>query len=688
MKEWFSLAELAELNLPGLPGNAASLHRLAVNQNWRHHPGLARQVKGTTKKIWEYHVSLLPHSARTRLTIASGSQTPEQWQAMMARKNRIWARFERLSNEHRAICKTRFEVLCRVEALAAQPGVSRAAAIAIATADAGVQKSAYYAWKALTKDLSREDWLAALAPSLSPSFTIMPEMADIHPEAWIFLKSDYLRPERPAFAACYRRMMKVAKRENWSPIPSERSLRRRFDREVGKAVTLLKREGRDKAKALYPAQRRSRADLHAMQMVNMDGHKIDVFVSVPWAKKPVRFFLIGIQDLYSGKIVAWRLSESETWEAVRLVIGDMVETFGIPEDIYIDNGKAFASKWITGGTVNRFRFKVKPEDPRGLLTTLGIEVHWTRPYSGQSKPIERAWRDLAENISKHPFCAGAYTGNKPDAKPENYMERAIPLEDFRAHVAAQIVEHNAQEGRRAENCKGRSFDETFAASMAAPTTIVRVPSRAQASLWLLASEAIKTQKSNGGVHFQGNRYWHPALNEWAGKQVIIRFDPDALHKPIKVYDLKNRLICEAGCLDDAGFSNRDDARSHARLAKAHQKAVAAKAEAEAALTAQQLGEIYYKGLKPKPVDAPEIIRPAVTRLITRTQQVEAPVEAISDQHFEDSFSRALGLIQGGGIIEFPRGNSLASRVADAGNNEPKSKAYGSGKKKGSPKTAR
>lgn len=688
MKEWFSLNELVELNLPGLPNNVASLHRLATSQHWRGHVELARQVKGQTKRVWEYHLSLLPADAQTRLKMAEASNNPEKWQAMMARKNRIWARFERLSNEHRAICKERLDLLCRVEVLASRPGVTRATAITIATADAGVQKSAYYAWKALTKDLDREDWLAALAPSLSPSFDVLPEMADVHPEAWLFLKSDYLRPEKPAFAACYRRMMKVAKREHWAPIPSERTLRRRFDQEVGKAVALLKREGRDKAKALYPAQRRTRAHLHAMQMVNMDGHKIDVFVSVPWSKKPVRFFIIGIQDLFSGKIVAWRLSESETWEAVRLVIGDMVETFGIPEDIYIDNGKAFASKWITGGTVNRFRFKVKPEDPRGLLTTLGVEVHWTRPYSGQSKPIERAWRDLAENISKHPFCAGAYTGNKPDAKPENYMERAIPLEDFRAHVAAQIVEHNAQEGRRAENCKGRSFDETFATSMAAPTTIVRVPAKAQASLWLLASEAIKTQKANGALHFQGNRYWHPALNAWAGKQVIARFDPDALHKPIKVYDLKNRLICEADCLDDAGFSSREDARSHSRLAKAHQKAVAAKAEAEAALSAQQLGEIYYKGSRPKPVEAAEPIRPAVTRLITRSQQVEAPVEAISDQHFEDSFSRALGLVQGGGVIEFPRGNSPASRVSDAGSNEPKSNAYGSGKKKGSPKTAR
>ncbi|WP_245297341.1 DNA-binding domain-containing protein [Rhizobium oryziradicis] len=83
-------------------------------------------------------------------------------------------------------------MLCRVEELAAHKGVSRVAAIAIAPADAGVQKSAYYDWKALTNGLDREDWLAALAPSFSPAVDgVVPDMADIHPDAWMFLKSDY-----------------------------------------------------------------------------------------------------------------------------------------------------------------------------------------------------------------------------------------------------------------------------------------------------------------------------------------------------------------------------------------------------------------------------------------------------------------------------------------------------------------
>src|SRR5690606_30876154 len=119
--------------------------------------------------------------------------------------------------------------------------------------------------------------------------------------------------------------------------------------------------------------------------------------------------------------------------------------------------------------------------------------------SGQSKPIERAFRDLAENIAKHPFCAGAYTGNTPDAKPENYASRAIPFAEFSAHVDRMIAEHNARPGRKAGNAKGRSFDETFAASLEDPASLVRWPTENQRALWLLAAERIRTKKGSGHI---------------------------------------------------------------------------------------------------------------------------------------------------------------------------------------------
>ncbi|MGG2352518.1 transposase domain-containing protein, partial [Salmonella enterica] len=78
----------------------------------------------------------------------------------------------------------------------------------------------------------------------------------------------------------------------------------------------------------------------------------------------------------------------------------------------------------------RFRFKIREEEPTGLLTSLGIGVHWAIPFHGQSKPIERAWLDLTDRIARHPFVAGAYTGRNPTKKPENYGSRVIPWAEF------------------------------------------------------------------------------------------------------------------------------------------------------------------------------------------------------------------------------------------------------------------
>lgn len=649
MKEFFSLAELAAAALPELPATTRGLSKRADAEGWRANPGHFRKAGGRKGGGgFEYHVSILPKAAQMKLALLHSAPANTDKDLRAERREEMWVRYEALPKDQKAVAQVHLDVVNEIARLVAT-GAQRGAAVEIVTGPAGIRKSAYYEWTQLISGHDRQDWLAALAPSYATDRA----RADCHDEAWDVLKSDFLRPEKPSFSACYRRVVAAAAKNGWSPIPSERALRRRLDAEVPEAVQKLARDGRDKAKALYPAQRRLRNDLHAMQAVNMDGHRFDVFVRMPDGTI-TRLYLIAIQDLYSGKFVAWRLSESENWIAVRLAIGDMVERFGIPDTITLDNGRAFASKWITGGARTRYRFKIRDEDPQGLLVALGVELKWTKPFSGQSKPIERAFRDLTDDIARHPVCAGAYTGNKPDAKPENYASRAVSFDVFVEHVDLQMAEHNARVGRRGGNCNGRSFDQTFEASIAEPSTIVRWPTAAQKSLWLLATEGFKARKGNGEIHLHGNRYWDPALTAHAGKNVIIRFDPDHLHKPIKVYDLNNALICDARCLDDTGFYTAEDGRQHNRARGAWQRALSQERAAHAKLTAQQLAEIYATGEK-NPAPKPEPKRPAVTRIATGNLAVRPA--AMSDEEFEDGFSKAMSRLGGASILEFPKGNA-------------------------------
>jgi transposase InsO family protein len=665
MTEWYSLAELADAKLPGLPDNLASLTRHAEKHGWLT-PHNCRIEAGKTKPVRKICAGVLPAAARSKLAFLRDTGNAETVDAKN-RSKRLWQRFEVLSKAHKEICQQRLDVLVAVDDMV-RAGIALKQALAYQLPKSGVSERTYHNWRSMVSGEARADWLAALAPSFSPAASgVISDVAECHPDAWDVLKSDYLRPERPAFTACYRRMVKAAGRKGWSPIPSERTLRRRLEAEVPKAAQILAREGKRKAEQLFPAQTRSKGHLHAMEITNTDGHQIDLFVDVPWQDLPTRVILLGIQDVYSAKILSHVIAESETWEAVRTCVGAMIENEGgkLPDHLYMDNGRAFASKKISGGARRRNRYKIDENEVAGLLKTLGIEPHFTKPYSGRSKPIERAWRDLAEEISKHPAMAGAYTGNKPDAKPENYRDKAIPLDVLQAHAAAIIAEHNARPGRTSPVARGRSFNEVFEESVLHPSTIIRQASPDQRALWLLASEPVTARKPSGQIHYQGNIYWAPALNEYIGKRLSIRFDPHKLHDPVKVYDADGRFVCDAECREAAGFSDAAKARRHEKDRRTFEKHNKAIADLHRKKSAEELAEIYAgDALIPPP-----IVRPVVTRLVTGNAAVAAaPEDEMSQEEFSSRFRDGLARLMGddAAIIPFPQGDNTPPAKAGRG----------------------
>ncbi len=433
--------------------------------------------------------------------------------------------------------------------------------------------------------------------------------APIDPRAWDFFRADYLRPEAPCVAACYERLQRVALAHGWT-VPSLPTLRRRLQ-EIPRPVRVLAREGRDALRRMYPAQERDRSVFAAMEAVNADGRRCDVFCAWPdgTIARPV---MLAWQDLLSGKILSWRVDRTEHSDLVRLSFGDMVERWGIPGAAWLDNGRGFASKLLTGGTPNRFRFKVKQEDPLGIISQMGVAVHWTTPYSGQSKPVERAFRDLAERIDKHPAFSGAYTGNRPDAKPENYNSRAVPIDEFLRVLDDEVRSHNARPGRRTKVAAGRSFDQVFQASY--ERVPIRHATAEQRRLWLLAAEGVSASSVDGSVRLAGNRYWTEELSQHAGTRVVIRFDPDALHGSVHCYTLAGAYIGEAECIQAAGFNDTTAARDHARERKRWMRAQREQLAAERRMTALDVAKLLPDTDAPAHANPqPKVLRPQFGR---------------------------------------------------------------------------
>ena len=634
---WLTASQIAELRLPGLPDNKRRVHELAVAKGWGAQTGpngtpLARQ-RSARGGGTEYHASLFPPEAQARL-LNSLPMQPIAANDSSDSAAELWTWFDQQPSAIKAKAEKRLAILAEVQALN-EAGATKTAAMHHVARKHDVSPRSVADWLALVAGAPRSGWL----PRLAPQYKGGGKQADIDAEAWQILRSDYLRPERPAFAACYNRLVEEYARPRGIALPCARTLKNRLEREVSELVKTSQRQGKEALRRMVPSQLRTVADLHAMQAVNIDGHKFDVFVQLDDGRI-VRPMMIGIQDLYSRKILAHRIGETESTELARLTFADLFREWGIPEAAVLDNGRAFASKALTGGAKTRFRFVIKEFEATGVLTALGVAPHWTMPYRGSSKPIERAWRDLCEDVAKHPAVSGAYTGNKPDAKPENYRDRAIPIAEFCAHVKRRIDAHNARGNRRTETARGGSFDDAFAASYAA-SGIGRA-SPAQMRKALLEAQERRCHRDHGSITLLGNRYWSPELLEFRGKTVVVRFNPENLHSEVHIYQKDGRYLCAAPVHEKTGFFDKEGAKRRAKDEadlKRIEKAYRAKADL---LSAAKVNELLsgHSEPPPKPIaGAARLVRHRghVAAALKPTEQANAAPEIST---FDDDFARA------------------------------------------------
>ncbi|MEL6783741.1 MAG: transposase domain-containing protein [Pseudomonadota bacterium] len=644
---WFTVYEVLEANDPGLPTTRQGLEAHAKRCGWTDNAATFRLGRGHSATA--YHESVLPAFTRMRLTAQTEPKDDDQQSdkpAQTKEQAALWGRYNRLKQGQKDLCERRKSAVVFAVDLYNTGTVGKKAALELAGAKFDFSASSVGNWERQVQPHGREDWAAVLAPKHGGGR----ERTVCHPDAWEFLKADYLRLEKPSFAACYRRLCDVAKDNGWEPVPIRKTLERRMKAEVDTATMTLAREGGEKLKAVYPALTRTRDHFDAMEAVNIDGHKFDVFVR--WEDGSIgRPMMVAIQDLYSGKIVAWRLAKSENKETTLLAIGDMVRRHGVPAKMWLDNGRAFASKWVTGKSDKRFRFKSKDTDPVGLLPMLGVECHWTTPYSGQSKPIERAFRDMCDDIAKHPKCAGAYTGNSVDAKPENYASKAVPIGDFKALVDAEIPRHNTRPGRRSQVCGGvLSFDDAFTQGLAKRVLPPQRVSAEQERLWLLAAENVKV-KPNGEIHQLGNRYWAPEMVDHARELVTVRLDPENLHQPIHVYDLHGAYIMAVPVLEKAGFDSAEAARKHNMKRKAYVKHTREKERLLKEMTLDEVARLTRTLPPTSEPEAPEQQNPNVVAPVfrqprpIRNSAIAASAATVDiDVATEDDFMRGVELM--------------------------------------------
>jgi hypothetical protein len=402
------------------------------------------------------------------------------------------------------------------------------------------------------RNLDPGDWPVALAPGHEGSEC----NAEISPAAYEWIKAEYFKLSRPEVMHVYRRARRLAPEQGWT-LPSYSTVNRRLKGEPY-WFRVFMREGEEALRSLYPRQQRDYSMLRLHEIWCCDGRKADVFCR--WEDGAIgRPIVIPWMEVRSRTILGHVIARVESADSVRLAFKAAADKcHAIPEFALLDNSRAFASKLLTGGAPNRFRFKVKEEDIPGILTLLGVRVIWALPYSGRSKPIESFFRHLAEAEKRFD---GAYCGNRPETRPEDCNPaNAVPIGQYRSLVRETFEAYHHQP-HRGDAMGGRSPHQVYQEELAQCRP--RQPTREQLRLCLLPAERVRLDRNTGGVRVMGNRYWSESLTELPrDRDYVVRFNPEDAAEPVAVYD-GERFICEAAMWGRTGFRNREAAQASA-----------------------------------------------------------------------------------------------------------------------------
>lgn len=272
-----------------------------------------------------------------------------------------------------------------------------------------------------------------------------------------------------------------------------------------------------------------------------DGHVLNFDILNPETGKPKRMTLILFFDMKADYPLGWEIMPTENTGAISAALRRAIIRLGkIPTCVYIDNGRAFKSKYFMSCDQDAFDFQLK-----GIYARFNIRLIIATPYHGQAKTIERFFREVAgfERI------APTYVGRNIEMKPPRLnrgekMHRA--LHETLTHGACPTLEeaHNAI-AMWFDKYVHRVHSKSSHIAGLSPAQVMEFgPGVDPSALRELMMVTKPSKIQSNGVYIQGEWYYDQALY---GKKhdVFLRYDMQN-RESVLVYDaVTEKLICEA-----------------------------------------------------------------------------------------------------------------------------------------------
>ncbi len=330
-------------------------------------------------------------------------------------------------------------------------------------------------------------------------------------------------------------------------MPSYTTFYRRAQADIPEPLKVLGREGekafRDRC---APYIRRTYKDIASNEWWIADNHTFDVITMGENGQRH-RLYLTAFFDARSGIFTGCHVTLNPCSQATLIALRKGILKYGIPENIYVDNGREFLT-FDVGGLGHR---KKKAKDgqerfePPPVFERLGIHMTNAIVKNAKAKIIERRFRDVKDHLSR---LFDTFTGGNVLEKPESLKsilkDGRIPLDSTFTEMVEELLDwyFNQQPygGEVAED-EGKPRQQVFNENLHTK----RVASAEDLNLMLMRSS--RAQKvTRRGVHLDiaGKRidYWNDDLVfHYLGQQIYYRYDPDDLSE-VRVYDLQDRFI--------------------------------------------------------------------------------------------------------------------------------------------------
>jgi transposase InsO family protein len=409
-----------------------------------------------------------------------------------------------------------------------------------------------------------------------------------HPAVRAFMENKYLG-ERLSIRLAYQALLRDLRNlEPECTRPPSYSAVRPYLRQLPKPLLILSREGeRQFQERCEPYLLTDFESLVPNQIWVSDHGQHDVWVrndlfSGVSTNAAVRPWLTAMIDMRSRKIVATAWSAIPSSHTISSALRVGIESFGIPQILYVDNGKDYEK-------VGRIDFS--PECS-GVLVRLGIQPQYCLPRHPQSKLIE-SWFGT---VRKRFDCLWpSYCGGGPKDRPEPCMaalkehqaflkgkRKSSPLplaSEFMATARQWIEEYNSQHPHGGRGMRGRTPDEVInELLLPGQKRLIETPDVLYALFW----DRQRRKVSEGGcVQLYGERY-EPADGESLAKlfleierDVLVACDPANLGEAIAL-DLDGRFLgrLRAQKLITRGPVSHEDIRASMRIRRTARKAVA------------------------------------------------------------------------------------------------------------------